>query len=95
VQRGGWERIDLRGLDPDGGHLWWVFGPDAQHVWMVGERGRIFRYTRATERAERVASGTDATLYGIWGTSESALWAVGGYVAPRSGPPTIVRLSAS
>jgi len=98
----GWERVDLRAADPTGGHLWWVFGPPGgapgnEHVWIVGELGRVLRVDRgetagATGEVTRVASGTNATLYGIWGASEDVLWAVGGYVYPRTGPPTIVRL---
>lgn len=88
---GGWARLDTRPVDPDGGHLWWAFGADTSATWIVGERGRVFRVVG--DEVERVESGTDATLYGIWGASEDALWAVGGYVPPRSGRPTIVRLT--
>lgn len=87
----GWRRFDVRSVDPEGGHLWWVFGPDRSATWMVGERGRVLRVVG--EAVESVESGTDATLYGIWGASEAELWAVGGYVYPRSGPPTIVRVT--
>jgi len=87
----GWRRLDVRGADRDGGHLWWVFGPDRSATWIVGERGRVLRVEG--DAVERVESGTDATLYGVWGASQDVLWAVGGYVPPRSGPPTIVRLT--
>jgi hypothetical protein len=87
-----YRRVDLRPVDPEGGHLWWVFGPDADSVWMVGERGRAFRYDRKSGTASRVETGTDATLYGIWGADGNELWAVGGYVFPRVGPPTLLRL---
>lgn len=93
---GGWERIDARAVDPAGGHLWWVFAPgDGARMWMVGEGGRVLTVARDGGEVARVESGTDATLYGIWGASEEVLWAVGGYVAPRRGPPTIVRLTAA
>jgi len=92
----GWERVDVRGVDPAGGHLWWVYGPPkSDSVWIVGELGRVLTVAR-TDGAEptvtRIESGTDATLYGVWAASEDALWAVGGYVYPRTGPPTIVKL---
>ncbi len=88
-----WERVDLRSVDPMGGHLWWVFGPGKESVWAVGEMGRAFRYDRAKDLWTKVETGTDATLYGVWGGSEDELWAVGGYVFPRTGRPVIVRLT--
>ncbi len=89
----GFARLDLRPVDPAGGHLWWVFGPDADSVWMVGEGGRAFRHDRTTGLTTKVETGTDATLYGVWGASDDELWAVGGYVFPRTGEPTLVRLT--
>ncbi len=88
-----WERVDLRDVDPMGGHLWWVFGPGRESVWTVGEMGRVFRYDRAEGQWAKIETGTDATLYGVWGASEDELWAVGGYVYPRTGRPVIVRLT--
>jgi len=88
-----WERVDLRAVDPTGGHLWWVYGPGKESVWAVGEMGRAFRYDRGKDRWTKVETGTDATLYGVWGASEDELWAVGGYVFPRTGKPVIVRLT--
>ncbi len=89
----GWERIDLRAQDPAGGHVWWAAGPGDQFVYFVGENGRAFRYDRSSGTAETIDTGTDATLYGVWGASDSELWAVGGYVFPDTGPPTVVRIT--
>lgn len=85
-------RLDLRDVDPEGGDIWWAALPDATWVYLVGEGGRIFRYNRASDVVEAVPSNTDATLYGVWGASAAEMWAVGGYVHPRTGPPTIVRI---
>lgn len=88
----GFARVDLGAADPEGGHLWWAYGPGPDLVWLVGEGGRAFRHDPRDASTTRVTTGTDATLYGIWGASDADLWAVGGYVYPRAGPPTIVRI---
>lgn len=94
-----WRRVDMREADPAGGHLWWVHGlAGGAKLWMVGEGGRAFRVSvagSAVEAVTRIETGTDATLYGVWGASDAELWAVGGYVYPRTGPPTIVRITPS
>ncbi len=56
--------------------FWWVHGTSASDVWLVGERGRIARWN-GTAFAE-VASGTDATLFGVWAAAPDDAWAVGG-----------------
>jgi hypothetical protein len=89
---GTFTRVDLRAADPDGGHLWWSAAPDDSGRFLVGEGGRIFRWDAASEAVARVPTDTDATLYGVWGASADEAWAVGGYVHPRSGPPTVVRI---
>jgi len=89
----GFWRFDLRSVDPSGGHIWWAHGPDEATVFLVGEGGRAFRYSRASDQVIAIATGTDATLYGVWGASADEVWAVGGYVHPRSGPATVVRIT--
>ena len=89
---GTFARVDLRAADPDGGHVWWSAAPDDSGRFLVGEGGRVFRWDSATEAVTRVPTDTDATLYGAWGASGDEVWAVGGYVHPRSGPPTVVRV---
>jgi hypothetical protein len=49
-------------------------GPD--DVWMVGEKGRITHYDG--EKLTEHASGTTATLWGVWAASKTDAWAVGG-----------------
>ncbi|MFO0744379.1 MAG: hypothetical protein U1F43_01745 [Myxococcota bacterium] len=72
-----------------------MYGPDLDEVWLVGDQGRAFRWARAGGAAERVTTGTDATLYAVWGASADEVWAVGGYAFPDSGPPVIVKLGRS
>lgn len=63
--------------------LWWGFAVpgsgsagSATDVWMVGEQGVILRYDG--QRITVLPSGTTATLYGVWGSSASDVWIVGG-----------------
>jgi hypothetical protein len=56
--------------------FWWVHGTSASDVWLVGERGRITHWDGAT--FTDVASGTDATLFGVWAAAPDDAWAVGG-----------------
>jgi hypothetical protein len=59
-----------------------------------GEKGNEHRKQHPLDpAAQQVETGTDATLYGVWGASDDELWAVGGYVFPRTGEPTLVRLT--
>ncbi len=57
--------------------LWWIFGFGEDDLYTVGEVGTILHYDGSTFTPE--TSGTDATLYGIWGTAADDLWAVGGH----------------
>jgi hypothetical protein len=71
--------------------LWWVWGtPDGAEVWMVGERGLVLRARGGA--IETLASGTGATLYGVWGTSASDVWVVGGTPNAGSAQPNDVVL---
>jgi hypothetical protein len=61
------------------GDLWWVFGFEGGSVFMGGQDGLILRYRNGG--FERMQTPGNATVYGIWGTSEDDLWAVGGNVS--------------
>ena len=72
------------GLDasvaPDAGpeaDLFAVWGSDRTHVWAVGARGTILRWSGADFQAETVPAGVTEDLQGIWGTSGSDVFAVG------------------
>jgi len=60
------------------GDLWWVYGFAGGSVFFAGDDGLILRYAGGV--FERMATPGNATVYGIWGTSEDDLWAVGGNV---------------
>ena len=61
------------------GDLWWVFGFAGGSVFMAGDDGLILRFQDGA--FERMPAPGGATVYGIWGTSETDLWAVGGNVS--------------
>lgn len=77
-----WARIDttLRG-----GTLWWVQGVAPDAVYMVGSGGTVLRYNPTTGVAERQRTPGTATLFGVWGSSASDVWAVGGDTAAQTG----------
>jgi hypothetical protein len=60
------------------GDLWWVYGFSGGSVFFGGAGGQVLRYRDGN--FERMDTPGDATVYGIWGTSEDDLWAVGGNV---------------
>jgi hypothetical protein len=69
----GWHELPQTGSET----LWWVWGlPDASQVWMVGEHGLVLRWRNGS--LESLPSGTDATLFGVWGSSADDVWLVGG-----------------
>jgi hypothetical protein len=68
-----WQRL-LTGQE--GGTLWWVFGFAGGPVYMGGEGGVILRYEN--DQFTRLPTPGQETVFGIWGSSPSDLWAVGG-----------------
>lgn len=56
--------------------LWWVHALSPTNAWAVGENGTIVHWDGIALLEEQKL--TDRTLYGIWGTSNDDLWAVGG-----------------
>ena len=50
--------------------FWWVHGTSDHDVWAVGTSGRIAHWDGATFTAH--ASGTTATLYGVWAAATDA-----------------------
>jgi hypothetical protein len=84
LKSGKWKAVELSSTDT----LWWVFGFSASEVYAVGEHGALYRYDG--EQAHRLSIPTTATLFGIWGTSPSDLWVVGG--SPNGDAPNDVLL---
>jgi hypothetical protein len=59
------------------GDLWWVHGFVDGPVFLGGEAGMILRYEGGSFTRETTPAA-GATVFGIWGTSPTDLWAVGG-----------------
>ena len=72
----GWAEIDTG----TSGDLWWAWN-DGEDVWMVGAGGRVLR--GGPTFTEEVLD-PKVTLFGIWGTSPSDVWTVGGNIAKAS-----------
>ena len=74
---------------PRGPTLWWVAGADAEHLYAVGDAGRILRRHSGEWRAESSNLDDLSVLYGVWSASPTDVWAVGGSVR-RGGPKAVV-----
>jgi hypothetical protein len=74
---------------PAGRPLWWVFGLDQDHVWAVGEEGRILRKRDGNWQRETTDLDSKAHLWGGFALSPDDVWAVGGSVR-RGGPKGLV-----
>jgi hypothetical protein len=68
-----WERLET---GRSGGDLWWVFGVPGGPIYMGGDGGVILSYAEGYFRLMETP-GTQ-TVFGIWGASQDAVWAVGG-----------------
>ncbi len=70
-----WERL----LTGASGDLWWIsVTPIDGSFYMAGAGGLILQYDLATKTFTRHQTPGTETLFGIWGTGASDLWAVGG-----------------
>jgi hypothetical protein len=60
--------------------LWWVYGFAKDDVWIAGEEGTVIHYDGNTFNIvnDTHALAPDVKLFGIWGSSPTDLWAVGG-----------------
>lgn len=77
---------------PPGPPLWWIWGT-GDRIWAVGEGSRILTRRDGEWRREPVDLPDTAVLWGIWGSSATDLWAVGGSPRP-DGPKGILLHSA-
>lgn len=75
-----WSRV---ATGADSGDLWWVYGFAGGPIFMGGTGGRILKYEGGSFTAMQTPS--QATVFGIWGSSASDVWAVGGELGTRGG----------
>lgn len=67
-----WARLETG----QSGNLWWVFGFPEGPIYMGGDGGVILSYRDGV--FTRMATPGSGTVFGIWGSSEDDVWAVGG-----------------
>lgn len=79
----GWTRLSTAGAGADTGDLWWVFGFAGGPVYMGGSSGRILRWQDGA--FTRLTTPTTDSVFGIWGSSPTDVWAVGGAEGGASG----------
>ena len=78
-----WTRLDT-GLRR--GTLWWVYGPSADTIYMVGSGGTVLRHDPRTGASTAMPTpDRAATLFGVWGASANDVWAVGGVPSSNTG----------
>jgi hypothetical protein len=72
-----WSRVDTGTT----GDLWWVWGDGEGMVFFSGANGRVVTHdTAAGTFEETEVADPRITLFGLWGTSATDLWTVGGDV---------------
>ncbi|MEQ1505307.1 MAG: hypothetical protein ABMB14_23955 [Myxococcota bacterium] len=73
-----WGRLDTGTTDD----LWWVWSDGGDQVLIGGEGARVVTYTRSTGAFSETVISTfpQYTIFGIWGSSPTDVWAVGGDV---------------
>ena len=67
------------------GDLWWSFPLGADDYRLVGDGGQIVRYTPSTGTFAATQAPTNDRLFGVWGSSATDLWTVGGQTARNRG----------
>ena len=83
-----WHRLDAGANNVD--TYWWAHGSGPKDVWLSGSNGRLSRWDGAA--FQHYASGTTATIFGVWAASPTDAWAVGGTPEATSGQPNDVLL---
>lgn len=74
-----WDTIDTSGHLGD---YWWGWAASEDDLWIAGAGGRVRRYQRSTDTwTMDDTTAENLTLFGIWGSSASDVWAVGGDIA--------------
>jgi hypothetical protein len=75
-QGGAWTRISPAWLSAEIETAW--APADGEHVYVAGTAGAVAVWERATGTWAPLTTGTMETLYSLWGSAETDLWAVGG-----------------
>lgn len=77
-----WSRDTWEPLDPDSpGDLWWVWSDGGDTLWMVGDHGRALQLDRPSGTwTEHAAADPAYKLFGVWGSADDDVYAVGGDV---------------
>ena len=57
--------------------IWDVWGTDATHVWASTTTGEILFYNGTSWSIQLASTGNDDYMKGLWGTSNTDVWAVG------------------
>ncbi len=81
--RGGLEGF-VRVPMPVTGDFWWVQEVPGAGIWAVGSDGIAVHYDPETGAVTDVSTGKHATLYGLWGSGPSDVWAVGAGTGGRA-----------
>lgn len=72
-----WSRIDTG----TSGDLWWVWGDGANTLFLSGAGGKVVTMDIAAGTfTEHAAADPNLTLFGLWGTSATDVWTVGGNI---------------
>ena len=73
-----WARVDTG----TSGDLWWVWGDGAGTLFLSGANGRVVEHDiDGGTFTEHQAADPNLTLFGLWGTSATDIWTVGGDVS--------------
>jgi hypothetical protein len=79
-ENGSFARLDT---GESSGDLWWVYGFDGGPVFLGGSGGTILRYQGGA--FERMSTPGTGVVFGLWGSSPSEMWAVGGEAGGSQG----------
>ncbi len=73
-----WSRVDTGST----GDLWWVWGDGQGTLFLSGAGGRVVEHDiGAGTFTEHAAADSSLILFGLWGTSATDVWTVGGNIS--------------
>ncbi len=77
------EEVERIPTGESSGDLWWVFGFADGPIFMSGSEGVILKYEN--ESFTKMTTPGVNTVFGMWGSSPTDMWAVGGATASEGG----------